>query len=161
MKRKLFICLVCLFLGGCSQEKTLEDQQFDLYDEIKEKLMTQDVFEKTGEFHIALVYNQLESGYRYDIIIDQPKIEMYHILAMSYAQEAKDNMCPNIGIFDDENYNLKANYIDKASGFYKGIQLSGIVVHKQSVKVYISYYTDSQKTKKVEKYVEVFEDETR
>lgn len=157
MIKKLFICFICLILLGCTNNQSIEDENFNGYNEIKEKLITQDHYDKSYDFHITLVYNLLDTGYRYDIIIDQPQSDMYHITAMSYASEADDDMCPNIGIFDEDNYNLKKGYIDKQAGFYKGIQLSGTTPKKQPVKVYICYYTDAHKKNKVEKYIEVCE----
>lgn len=157
MVRKVFICMICLFLFGCTHDQSIENQNFDTYNEIKEKLLSQENYDKSYDFQIDLIYNLIDTNYRYDIIINQPKNEMYHIIAMSYASETDNEMCPNIGIFDVESFHLKKDYIDKKSGFYKGIQLSGTTEKKQPIKVYICYYTDINKEHKVEKYIEVNE----
>lgn len=154
MFKKLGILWIVLLLLGCSpiQEETV---QFNDYYAIKEKLIHQQKFENTTDFSILLIYNQLEKEYRYDIIIDKPQRDMYNIVAMAYSSEKDDEICPTIGIFENEIYHLKKDYISKENGFYKGIQLSGRTVKKGKVHVYISYYTDEKKTNKVEKYIEV------
>jgi len=145
-------------LFGCKNEQSSENQNFDIYNTIREQLIAQKEYDEIYDFRATVVFNQLENGYRYDVIIDEPVSEMYQITAMSYADETADNMCPNIGIFDEDSYNLKKDYIDKSSGFYKGIQLSGTTLEKQTVRVYVSYYTDANKKQKIEKYIEVKEE---
>jgi len=161
MKKNIFICFICLLFCGCTTRLTKEEKQFFIYDDMKEKLVNQIQFDETMDCQVSLVYNELNDGYRYDIIIYQPLKDMYYINAMCYAEESLNQMCPNIGIFDDENYHLKKDYVNKKEGFYKGIQLSGIVKMKRKIKLYISYYTDIKRTKKIEKYIEVLENEIR
>ena len=80
---------------------------------------------------------------------------MYYIEAMAYANENNQNMCPVLGIVDDSISHLKVHYVDKSKHYYKGVQLSGQTTQVQSVKLYISYYLDEDKTERVEKYIEV------
>ena len=56
------------------------------------------------------------------------------------------------------SYSLKVNYINKSEGFYKGIQLSGKCSQKQTIKLYLRYFTDEKREKSVEKYIEVNEE---
>ena len=81
--------------------------------------------------------------------------DMYYIEAMAYANENNQNMCPVLGIVDDSISHLKVHYVDKSKHYYKGVQLSGQTTQVQSVKLYISYYLDEDKTERVEKYIEV------
>lgn len=158
MKKIIYMIILSLSLLGCQSSKSLEDQQFDMYYEIKEQLMNQTHFDESNDFLISLVYNQMETSYRYDVIIDQPNVEMYHIIAMSYALEDDDTMCPNVGIFDEHDYHLKKNYVNKQEGYYKGIQLSGMTNKKQTIKLYISYSLDKENKNRIERYIEVKEE---
>lgn len=157
MKKIMIVFITFIMLVGCVSKKTNEDLQFDTYNQIRNRLVEQNHFDEYTEFQVILVYNQLEDIYRYDIIIDHPEIDMYNITALSYASEDEDTMCPNIGIFDKNIYHLSTHIIDKTQGYYKGIQLSGTTQNKQTVKLYISYYTDNEQTNKIEKYIEVKE----
>lgn len=158
MKKKFFICLMSFLICGCSTHSSKEENQFQTYDYIKNKLIQQVQYDQTIDCQVSLIFNKLSDNYRYDIVIHQPQKDMYHITAMCYASEGQDKICPNIGIFDEQEYHLKKDYVDKQNGFYKGIQLSGTVKRKQSIKLYISYYIDSSQTKKIEKYIEVLEE---
>ena len=93
--------------------------------------------------------------YRYDVIIDQPEVDMYYIEAMAYASEDNQKMCPVLGIVDESISHLKVHHVDKSKHFYKGVQLSGQTTQVQSVKLYVSYYLNEEKTERVEKYIEV------
>lgn len=160
MFKKIVILLIITMLFGCISPKSQEDLQFDRYEEIYERLMNQKIFEETDDFVVRLIFNQLDNEYRYDLIIDDPKNVMYDITAMCYVDENSDKMLPNIGIFDTKAYHLKKNHVDKARGFYKGIQLSGKSLKKDSLKLYIHYYLDEEKKNDKEMFIEV-KDEIR
>ena len=145
---------------GCSSKQSLESQQFEEYYQIREQLLQQDEFEETRYFSVTLVYNQVDNQYRYDIVIDHPQIDMYDITAMVYADETVEEMCPSLGILEDNQYHLKKDYVNKQEGFYKGIQLSGKTSQKKAILLYVSYYLDEELTQKVENYIEV-QDEIR
>lgn len=153
MKKTILFISVLLLCVACSQ--TQQNSQFTMYEEIKNDLKNQQNFDKDFPFRIQLIFNQLDQKYRYDIIIDQPQINMYNIMALAYAQETDEQSCPVIGLFDQEPYHLHKNYVNKAEHFYKGIQLSGECEMKRTVKVYISYYINEEKTEKKVKYIEV------
>lgn len=152
---KKLILLICFLMLCSACQQTEYDSQFDVYQKIKENLIQCQDFDKEYPFQIQLIFNKLKQKYRYDLIIDQPQIDMYEIQALAYANEDDKQTCPAIGIFDDEPFHLKINYINKAENFYKGIQLSGECDNMQNVKVYVSYYTNESKTKKEIKYIEV------
>ncbi|WP_028043763.1 hypothetical protein [Candidatus Stoquefichus massiliensis] len=152
---KKLILLICLLALCSACQQTEQYSEFDVYQEMKDNLIKCHDFDNEYPFHIQLVFNKLEQKYRYDLIIDQPQVDMYDIQALAYANEDDKQTCPVIGIFDDEPFHLKRNYINKAENFYKGIQLSGECDEMENVKVYVSYYTDESKTKKETKYIEV------
>lgn len=156
MKRILTLFLSVFLLIGCTTQKTKEDnQQFDSYDKIKQNLIQRRQFDSDATFDVILLYNMIDEGYRYDIFIKNPQEDMYNVLALCLANETAEQICPTIGIFDEESYNLKVGYINKQQGFYKGIQLSGTTSSKQDIKLYVKYFQDEQKQKAVEKFIEV------
>lgn len=153
MKKIALFFLSLILVYGCSKQKEL-DPEVDFYLYTKQQLLEKETYDK-AEFRIQLVYNEIENGYRYDIIIDQPLIDMYYIKAMCYNEETDDEICPSIGFFDSESFHIKRDYIDKESGYYKGIQLSGTCQKKNDVLLYICYYTDENQTNRIEKYIKV------
>lgn len=156
MKKILTLFLSVFLLIGCTTQKTKEDnQQFDSYDKIKQNLIQRRQFDSDATFDVILLYNMIDEGYRYDIFIKNPQEDMYNVLALCLANETAEQICPTIGIFDEESYNLKVGYINKQQGFYKGIQLSGTTSSKQDIKLYVKYFQDEQKQKAVEKFIEV------
>ncbi len=160
MMKKVGMILFIFMILGCSSKQSLESQQFEEYYQIREQLLQQDEFEEIKDFSVTLVYNQVDNQYRYDIVIDYPQIDMYDITAMVYADENEEEMCPSLGILEDNQYHLKKGYVNKQEGFYKGIQLSGKTSQKKVVFLYVSYYLDEELTQKIEKYIEV-QDEIR
>lgn len=153
MKKTIIFLMVLILLSGCHQQQESQSE-VDLYLHIKQQLLEKEEFDD-ADFHVQLVYNDMEDGYRYDVVIDQPSEDMYHIIALCYNEESSDEVCPSLGIFDSEEFHLKRNYIKKDLGFYKGIQLSGKCQKKNDVLLYICYYTDENQTNKIEKYIKV------
>ncbi len=143
MKKIIWLMVTLLFCVSCTQSQI--DPRFEEYQQIKDHLITKKSFDQDFDFQIRVIFNQMDKGYRYDVLIDHAQVDMYDIQAMAYAGESDKKMCPVIGLVDKENH------------FYKGIQLSGECSSKKSIKVYISYYQDEQKSKKVIKYIEVKE----
>ena len=139
--KKIWIGMMILLLCVACQSSS-SDEQFQDYYQIKEQLITQHDFDKDYPFCVRVVFNRIEDVYRY-------------IEAMAYANENDQNMCPVLGIVDDSISHLKVHYVDKSKHYYKGVQLSGQTTQVQSVKLYISYYLDEDKTERVEKYIEV------
>lgn len=156
MKKILTLFLSVFLLIGCTTQKTKEDdQQFGSYDKIKQDLIQRRQFDTDATFDVVLLYNVIDEGYRYDIFIKNPQEDMYNVLALCYANETADQICPTIGIFDETSYNLKVGYINKQEGFYKGIQLSGTTSSKRDIKLYVKYFQDEQKQQAIEKFIEV------
>ena len=160
MKKIGLILLCVLMLCGCKKTQSLESKQFDIYNTLKSQLSMQKQFDKeSGDFTIQVLFQKRETDYRYDVIIDQPQNEMLSITALSYVDEKDENLCPSIGVFDEDDMHLRKGYVNKEEGYYKGIELSGVCQEIQPVKIYICYY--NQENKKIEKYLEVIGHEVR
>lgn len=152
---KKLILLICILAMCTACQQTEHYSQFDVYQNIKDNLIKRHEFNQDYPFHIQLIFNKLEQKYRYDLIINQPQIDMYDIQALAYAQENDQQTCPAIGIFDEKPFHLKKNYINKSENYYKGIQLSGECDTIVNIKVYISYYTNQEKMQQEIQYIEV------
>lgn len=156
MTRRLITIIACLILAACSQNNTLESKQYGEYQMIQERLLKQNKFVKSTEFDTILIYNEINKKYRYDLIINNPKNEMKDITALCFVDEENEGMFPNLGIFNEEEYSLKKDYINKEENYYKGIMLSGITLKRGNAKLYISYL--DEKNEKQELFIEVFDE---
>ena len=152
--KKIWIGMMILLLCVACQSSS-SNEQFQDYYQIKEQLITQQDFDEDYPFCVRVVFNHIDHLYRYDVIIDQPEVDMYYIEAMAYASEDNQKMCPVLGIVDESISHLKVQHVDKSKHFYKGVQLSGQTTQVQSVKLYVSYYLNEEKTERAEKYIEV------
>lgn len=162
MKNKFIIFFALFFLTGClSQKETVSysDKQYNEYVKYYKKLKGNTKFEtECQDFSIQLITNKISNHkIRYDVIIDQPCVEMKNIKAIAYVDSHEKNM-PSIGLLENENFSLKPDYIDKKSGYYKGINLSGITSKDLfKVKIYLTYNSQNNH---VERYIILYGDAT-
>lgn len=147
MKKILVILIALLCLTGCSKDYKI----YKTYKNYYQDLLKKEVSESTSvNYDIELVVNSLQQGqYRYDIIIDNPKVEMHDIIALAIIDNGEfdnENMMPSLGIYDDK-YSLIPNEVDLSQFKAKGLNLS-IVLNESDVnfKVFIQYQTDDNKT---------------
>ena len=153
--------LAISFIMLCACQPKSEHITYDEYLNIKKELELCQTFDQDVDFKVTLIFNPMNDKYRYDVLVDNPTCDMYDITAVAYAGEDDNEICPNIGLFDISKYHLINDFIDKENGFYKGINLSGMCDEMTNVKLYISYYLESDYKTKVEKYIEVFASEIR
>lgn len=149
--KKMLIILCLLFLTACTHTNT----SYNIYYDLKDKLVSQSEFSDDYPFDAYVVFNELDDYYRYDVIVDNAQVNMYDITAMAYCNEDDNTSCPVIGLFDEDSYHLIPDFVDKDNNYYKGIQLSGQCDKKQDVKLYISYYLDEDETEFQEYFLEV------
>lgn len=156
--KKLLLVLLC-FLTACgtrTKDSDISDNMLKIY---KKDLL---YIKKTKKFdnysdkmNIKLYYTEIKEGYRYELVIDEPKQNMYNIKAMSYSSTCLDDYQPAIGYFDKETYSMVPGVVDKKKNIYKGITLSGRVKKKENLKVAIKF--DAQKSQSDEAYSYCFE----
>lgn len=132
MKKIIWLMVTLLFCVSCTQSQI--DPRFEEYQQIKDHLITKKSFDQNFDFQIRVIFNQMDKGYRYDVLIDHAQVDMYDIQAMAYAGESDKKMCPVIGLFDDEPYHLKVGLVDKENHFYKGIHYLENVLQKNQLK---------------------------
>ena len=79
----------------------------------------------SDEFMIRLVVNKIDdNNNRYDIIIDNPKINMYHLQAIAKVSQDENESLPSLGILENDVFSLIPNLVDKANGIYKGVNFN-------------------------------------
>ena len=161
MKKIIFV-IICILLTGCSNENIVDDDSNRLYEqylEYEKKLVKQQDYQVTSdEFMIRLVVNKIDdNNNRYDIIIDNPKINMYHLQAIAKVAGDDNESLPTLGILEEDIFSLVPEVVDKANGIYKGVNLSGITSKSEfSVLVYLTFSTDKQSNNKEERYIKLY-----
>ena len=85
-------------------------------------------------FDIAVEMAKIESGYRYYITVDNPRIAMYDIelLAIEKDVDYMNNMAANVGIFEETQYNMVPNQANSEMGYVKGVVASGVTNNPQT-----------------------------
>jgi hypothetical protein len=87
---------------------------------------------KTKDGESSEIMNKLsETEYRYDVIIDNPRVAMYDIevlvIVNDKSLQISKEVMPSVGIFESGEYNLVPYQINLKSGYSKGFGLSGTV----------------------------------
>lgn len=155
MKKALITLLCLLMITGCSSNSELSDEDKE-YNEIVAKIENQEDYIETQDyFNLDVSWQQVDSGMAYIVTLDETKIDMYDLMIVTYGGEEEDDILPNVGIYDDESYHLIVDYVDKSEGYYKGLQLSGLVDEESDVLIYIHYYSDLSYNNENELYIKV------
>lgn len=159
MKKIALFLICCLVLAGCKKEVKEDNLLFEQYKEYEDKLNSCKEFkESSDEFSIHLVVNKANNNeYRYDVIIDTPTINMYHLQAIVKVDSDKSTSLPTLGILEDEVFSLIPGVIDKPNGIYKGVNLSGITNKSEFyVLVYLTFSLDKDNIDKEERYIRLY-----
>ena len=129
MKKLLITLLIMVLLSSCSQTGK------EVIDPNERYIYIVNLLEEHESYNFSSMYFDIEGemakideGYRYYITIDNPSIAMYDIelLAIEKDVDYLTNMAPNIGIFEDTQYNMVPNQTDISNGYMKGIVASGL-----------------------------------
>lgn len=144
MKRFFVFLILFLILTGCQNTQNQDTVSKQLYNQYRQyyQLVTSshDFQTECEECSIQLVVNKTSNDQiRYDVIINNPQIEMDNIKAIAYVDK-KNKDIPSIGLLEENSFSLKPNYVNKEEGFYKGINLSGLTIKTEfKVKIYFTY----------------------
>lgn len=162
--KKILSILLCFLISGCNsshQNQTVSDKSVEYYKKDLAYIKKCDNFTDYSEkANMRLYYTKIKSGYRYDLIIDEPKQNMYHIQVLAYSKYCLDDYQPTIGYFDHDSYSLIPHVVNKNEHIYKGISLSGRVSQKNHLKILVQYYSD-KKAKKKSRFCFEVKDEDR
>ncbi|MGN1399422.1 MAG: hypothetical protein ACI4WG_05445 [Erysipelotrichaceae bacterium] len=163
--KKICICLsLLLLLAGC-QSKTLQPDQekYNSYLSYYQSILDNDIEMSSSQcYDITLIVNKLdEQEYRYDVIIDNPRVAMYDIKALAVVNDLtiaidQENMMPCIGILDDNHYNMIPNQVDNEKNFVSGLDLS-LVSSSSSLKISVMIeWKDSSEINYVREYISLY-----
>lgn len=158
MKKIIALLTLILIMTGCNSSSPQDnpvDSLYEQYSNYLSKLDKRKEFDsKTDDFNISLVLNKTNKGnIRYDIIIDNPIVEMKDIRAIIRTDVEDDENYPSIGLLEDETYSLIPGKVDKSNHIVKGLNLSGISTKsKFTVLIYITYETNNIKN---ERYIKL------
>ena len=134
MKKLLLFSILCLFLSSCQNNDTSETQRKqEQYIKHYEEVIENTIFSSrnAAPFDISVAMNLLGDGtYRYDIIIDNPRVSMYNIeiiaIENNVSYQNATKLMPTFGIFDSSSYNMIPYQTNVDNGYVKGIIVSGI-----------------------------------
>ncbi|MGI6608331.1 MAG: hypothetical protein ACOX1F_05050 [Erysipelotrichaceae bacterium] len=133
MKKLLILLFLVIILSGCNRDepRQLDKEKYNAYLTYYSSILAaEDKQEKSECFDIELVVNKLsENEYRYDVIVDNPRVAMFNIKALAIIETLsleinQEKMMPSVGILDDSTYNMVPGQLDQKNGFYEGIILS-------------------------------------
>lgn len=157
--KKLLVVLLCLFITACgtkTKNSYISDSVLRKYKEDLSYIKKTKKFDNVSDkMNMKLYYTEINEGYRYELVIDEPKENMYNIKVISYSSSCLDDYQPTIGYFDKETYSMVPGVVDKKKNIYKGISLSGRVKKKETLKVFVHY--DKKKSDSDESYSYCFE----
>ncbi|MBR0137391.1 MAG: hypothetical protein IJM15_03190 [Erysipelotrichaceae bacterium] len=162
LKRILVILILLMALTGCGKkehERKLEEEMYQAYLTYYQALLdTTEKASKAQEFSTSVVVNKLDGGkYRYDLIIDEPKVAMYDVEALAIIRGESDQistevMMPSVGIFDDF-YNMVPNQVYKDRGYVAGVVLS-LTSTEPSLKIdLIVCWQDKERTETYKRFL--------
>ena len=134
MKKLLLFSILCLFLSACQNNETSDTQRKqERYIRHYEEVIENTIFSSrnAAPFDISVAMNRLADGtYRYDIIIDNPKVAMYNIeiiaIENNISYQNATKLMPTFGIFDSTAYNMIPYQTNVDNGYVKGIIVSGV-----------------------------------
>ena len=134
--RKIITLIMALFLFcGCSQIGKETADPTERYRYLVEMIEEHEAFASASNyFDIAVEMAKIESGYRYYITVDNPRIAMFDIelLAIEKDVDYMNNMAANVGIFEETQYNMVPNQANSEMGYVKGVVASGVTNNPQT-----------------------------
>ena len=164
MKKITVLLLALILLVGCGQktdDDSKSDEKYNSYLSYYQSILDyNDKLTSSSNFDISLAVNKVGDGqYRYDTVINNPKVGMFEIEALMIIEDVTSTintsqMMPSIGIFEDEKVSMIPGQVDVSKGFVEGIDLSvvsdqpaihvGVVVSfkdKNSTKITREYFS--------------------
>jgi hypothetical protein len=134
MRKWTVIIILTLILSGCQwfDNDDIDEAKFQRYSAYYTSIFDNDRFVLSSEYYdLEVAMNKIDDDeYRYDVIIDSPKIAMYAIEIMiienNITPEVANKMMPTLGIFEDVEYNLIPYQVNIEKGYVKGLIVSGI-----------------------------------
>ncbi len=156
--KKIILVMLLMITSGCSTKTVDSDiEKMSKYNSLYVDCLNNADFKlKSDNFNIELDFTQMDNGYNYYIVIDEPKIAMYDVEAIVIENLMNYNeidMMPTVGIFESAEYNLVPFQTNKQNNFYGGIVISGDTV-VENVELYaLVTWKDVTMTKQFKEYI--------
>lgn len=147
MKKLLTIIFVLLIISGCSiQKKTnsSDEKYMDLIQTLNERASFSSA---SQSFSINAEVAKINDAYRYYITIDEPKNAMYgiEIIAIEKGVDYSSNMAANVGIFEENEYNMIPFQSRVDKGYVNGLTVSGVSSNSNpTLYVLVEWYSKRQ-----------------
>ena len=157
--RKLLLALFILISASACQSAAQKQSAINLqrYNAYYNAILNNEKFQNSSDYYyISTIMNKLsDTEYRYDVIVDNPRIAMYHVeilvIENNKSLEVSDLVMPSVGIFETKEYNMVPFQINLKSGFTEGFGLSGTVkTPTTNLKVLVLWYDYAKVTQKRE-----------
>ncbi len=154
MKRITVLILAILLLTGCTNRaKQMDEEKYNVYlTNYQSILDSEEKKSSSPNFDIQLVRNDLVDKYRYDLIIDNPKIALYNVKVLMIVDNTTrtietDRMMPSLGMLENREYNLIPYQVDLSKNCYAGLNLS-VLDYEPNIHVSVMVsYTNRDKNK--------------
>jgi len=132
MKKTVVLALSLILLGACSNSAKQDQLKFETYTTMYTDLLNATGF-KTSSDYFTLSPSLTDVGgsvYRYDVIIDDPKVAMYDVEILLIQDDGSlvisDTMMPSLGIFEDKTYYMIPFQVNTEANVVQGIDLNGL-----------------------------------
>ena len=155
--KKILLVVMILFLCGCNvskKETNTNDRYFDMIKLIREN----DKFaSESNYFRISTDMAKIDNGYRFYVIVDNPRIAMYNIkvLAIEKDVDYKKTMAANIGIFEDNEFSMIPNQSNNAKNYVEGVVVSGTCVNPETDLYVLVQWSNKELTKNSREFFKV------
>jgi len=121
-----------ILLTACSSTAKADQLKIETY-----KTMYTDVLNASGFINSSTFFtvtpsvNALtDSTYRYDVILDDPKVAMYDVEILLIRDDGSlvisESMMPSVGIFEGKTYTMIPHQTNTSANFVQGFDLNGI-----------------------------------
>ena len=158
MRKMIFALSLAVMISGCALQNKNEDAKAVVYETYYKTVEETTSFIETSDYYdISTEMVSMDDGtYRYYIIIDNPQIAMYDIVALAVedgiSYNANDRMMPSIGIYDSVN-SMIPGQVNREAGFVQGLIISGETDQESITMKMIVEWKDRNRDKSYREFV--------
>ncbi len=158
MRKTIIALSLAVLLSGCALQNKNVDAKAVVYETYYKTVEeTTSFVEKSEYYDISTEMISMDDGtFRYYIIIDNPQIAMYDIVALAVedgiSYSANDRMMPSIGIYDSVN-SMIPGQVNREAGFVKGLVISGETDQESLAMKMIVEWKDRNREKSYREFV--------
>ena len=153
--RKCSLIVLCLLLlmSGCSRKSKKEEESMKNYETFINAVMNnKGAVSKTIPFAYSLIQQkQADGSYKYEVVINNPRVAMYDIqaIAVDQAVDSNTNIYPCLGLVGDDidhSFNMLPFQAYPGADYWQGIILDGISKKKQFTLNVLVSWSDATRT---------------